>query len=159
MTPKEALKRFNDFVVSSKINQVNTFVFYGYEIEELQKVLKEHKRLQKFKETFDNYELAKKQEFIAYENWLECEKELEALKKPPTVEEVCMELSRHYKEQVSYSNERHNHMFYFEKSRLGIVVLLFENINFIRGDYHKTNDLPPHLITLIGRFYQSLEVK
>ena len=83
--------------------------------------------------------------------------ELEALKKPPTVEEVCEALSQFYKEQVSYSNDRHNHMFYFEKSRLGIVMLLFENINFIRGDYHKTNNLPPHLITLIGRFYEGLK--
>jgi hypothetical protein len=32
--------------------------------------------LEKFKETFDKYELAKKQDFIAYENWQECEKEL-----------------------------------------------------------------------------------
>lgn len=83
--------------------------------------------------------------------------ELEALKKPPAVEEVCMELSRHYKEQVSYSNERHNHHFYFEKYRLGIVMLLHENIKFIQGDFHKTNELPPHLITLIGKFYESLE--
>ena len=100
-------------------------------------------------------------EYLAYDTEIsvveQALNELEALKKPPAVEEVCMELSRHYKEQVSYSNERHNHMFYFEKSRLGIVVLLFENINFIRGDYHKTNDLPPHLITLIGRFYEGLK--
>ena len=85
--------------------------------------------------------------------------ELESLKKPPTVEEVCEALSQFYKEQVSYSNDRHNHHFYFEKHRLGIVMLQHENIEFIQGGYHKTNNLPPHLITLIGRFYQSLEVK
>jgi len=39
----------------------------------------ELERLQKFKATFDAYELAKKQDFIAYENWLEAEKELNEL--------------------------------------------------------------------------------
>lgn len=77
----------------------------------------------------------------------------------PTSDEVCMELSRHYKEQVSYSNERHNHLFYFEKSRLGIVLLRHGNIDFYQSDYHKTNYLPPHLVILIGRFYEGLEVK
>ena len=42
----------------------------------LKNALNELKRLKKFKETFDNYELAKKQDFIAYENWIECEAEL-----------------------------------------------------------------------------------
>lgn len=79
MTPKKPLQRFIDFVNSSKVSEVNTLVFYGYEIDELQKFLKKHKRLQEFKETFDNYELAKKQDFIAYENWLECERELAEL--------------------------------------------------------------------------------
>lgn len=84
--------------------------------------------------------------------------ELEALNKTPTVDEVCKALSDYYEEQVSYS-ERHNHMFYFEKSRLGIVTLRDGNISFIQGDFHKTNNLPPYLITLIGRFYEGLEVK
>ena len=83
--------------------------------------------------------------------------ELEELKKSPTVEEVCEALSQFYKEQVSYSNIRNNHLFYFEKHRLGIVMLQHENIKFIQGDYHKTNDLPPHLITFIGRFYEGLK--
>ena len=43
---------------------------------EIQQALTELERLKKFKETFDNYELAKKQDFIAYENWQECEVEL-----------------------------------------------------------------------------------
>lgn len=80
MTAKEPLQRFVDFVNSSKIDEVNTLVFYGYEIEELKKFLKEHKRLQEFKETFDNYELSKRQDFIAFENWLECERELAVIK-------------------------------------------------------------------------------
>jgi len=35
--------------------------------------LNEFERLKEFKKTFDKYELAKKQDFIAYENWQECE--------------------------------------------------------------------------------------
>jgi len=50
-------------------------------IDEIQQALTELERLKKFKETFDNYELAKKQGFIAYENWLECERELAELKR------------------------------------------------------------------------------
>jgi hypothetical protein len=47
---------------------------------ELEQVINELDRLQKFKKTFDAYELSKKQGFIAYENWQECEKELKAYK-------------------------------------------------------------------------------
>jgi len=43
--------------------------------------LTELERLQKFKATFDAYELSQKQGFIAYENWQECEKEIEYWKK------------------------------------------------------------------------------
>jgi len=46
----------------------------------LKQALTKLERLKKFKETFDNCELVKKQGFIAYENWIECEKELEELK-------------------------------------------------------------------------------
>lgn len=85
--------------------------------------------------------------------------DLELVLHTPTVDEMCLELSKHFKEQVSYSNERHNHMFYFEKIKLGIVWLRDGNIVFIQSDYYKTNNLPPYLITLIGKFYEGLEVK
>ena len=45
----------------------------------LKQALNELEGLKKFKETFDKYELAKKRDFIAYENWLESEKELNEL--------------------------------------------------------------------------------
>lgn len=35
--------------------------------------LNELERLQKFKKTFDEYEISQKQGFISYENWEECE--------------------------------------------------------------------------------------
>lgn len=83
--------------------------------------------------------------------------DLELVLHTPKSDELCKALSEYYKEQVSYSNERHNHMFYFEKSRLGIVLLRDGNIAFVHGDYHKTNNLPPYIVILIGRFYESLK--
>lgn len=83
--------------------------------------------------------------------------ELEALKKVPTAEDICKALSEHYHSEVSYSNERHNHMFYFEESRLGILRYYNGGLDFIHSDYHKTNNLLPCLVALIGKFYESLE--
>lgn len=40
----------------------------------IKNALNELERLRKFRETFNAYELSKKQDFIAYENWQECEK-------------------------------------------------------------------------------------
>ena len=54
---------------------------YWYKYEEVSEAIDTLERLKKFKETFDNYELAKRQDFIAYENWLECENELAELKR------------------------------------------------------------------------------
>ena len=79
MTPKEALKNILDYVNLDE---------YDYETKGirnaemlLKQALNDLERLKKFKETFDNYELAKRQDFIAYENWLECEGELTELKR------------------------------------------------------------------------------
>lgn len=74
MTPKEALHPVK--------KSIGNHGWFGYEeVEAIEQALNELERLKKFKETFDNYELAKKQDFIAYENWLECEKELEELRR------------------------------------------------------------------------------
>jgi hypothetical protein len=47
----------------------------------LDEALTELERLQKFKATFDAYELSQKQGFVAYENWQECENEIAILQK------------------------------------------------------------------------------
>ena len=70
MTPKEALNWLRSNKTWLNTNKVPEVVY-----EAIEQALNELERLKKFKETFDNYELAKKQDFIAYENWLECEKE------------------------------------------------------------------------------------
>lgn len=80
MTPKEALNGLANFIIMHGNNDdYDASAIEWHDI--LKKSIIELERLKKFKETFDNYELAKKQDFIAYENWLECEKELEELKR------------------------------------------------------------------------------
>jgi len=116
-------------------------------IDEIQQALNELERLKKFKETFDNYELVKKQDFIAYENWIECEAEL---KKSPTAEEVCKTLSEFVGREVSYTNKQFHYI--IKNTQVLIYVTeTYDNNTFSLGVY-----LPPHLITLIGRFYEGV---
>ena len=60
---------------------------------------------------------------------------------PPTSDEVCEALSKLTRMSVYYNNGK----FRFHGDKFGEIVDL--------------NDLPPHLITLIGRFYEGLEEK
>ncbi len=79
MTPKEALKPIKEIVrLFTKKAEIENF---DDEFNLIEQALNDLERLKKFKETFDNYELAKRQDFIAYENWLECENELAELKR------------------------------------------------------------------------------
>lgn len=75
----------------------------------------------------------------------------------PTSEEVCQALSEYYGKEVSYSNQCYNAKFYFEESRLGIVMIQNNCIYFIVSMYHTTNYLPAYLVTLIGKFYEGVE--
>ena len=84
----EALKGIKQAIAKHLHKQTGVSVEKHFEylkndtdISIIEQALNELKRLKKFKETFDNYELAKKQGFIAYENWLECERELAELKR------------------------------------------------------------------------------
>ncbi len=52
-----------------------------FQNEVVKDLTKQLKLLKKFKTDFDNYELSKKQGFIAYENWQECEKQIKKLEK------------------------------------------------------------------------------
>jgi len=85
MTPKEALKGIKQAIAEHLHKQTGVSVEkhfeYDTEIDIVDKALNDLERLKKFKETFDNFELAKRQDFIAYENWLECEGELAELKR------------------------------------------------------------------------------
>ena len=81
MTPKEALQVLFNNLDKARLKELSRSDKYWYKYEEVSEAINTLERLKKFKETFDNYELAKKQDFIAYENWLECEGELEELKR------------------------------------------------------------------------------
>ena len=68
--------------------------------------------------------------------------ELEYIKKaltPPTADEVCKALSEYLKRNVYYEDG------------------MFKVHSDVYGEIVDLNTLPPHLITLIGRFYEGLE--
>ena len=68
MTPKEVLKPIKEIVrLFTKKAEIENFDEFNL----IEQALNDLERLKKFKETFDNYELSKRQDFIAYENWLE----------------------------------------------------------------------------------------
>lgn len=79
--------------------------------------------------------------------------ELEELKRYPTADEVCVALSEFSKISVYYEYGN----FLYRKER-------FYNQPFLVATKYKSgliemtkNVLPPHIITLIGRFYEGLE--
>lgn len=214
MTPKEAFKEYKQvaqWLVDGEFDNYSPYIKLGKDLLEIaptiEQSLTELERLKKFKETFDNYELAKKQDFIAYENWLECERELgelkswqnelsetisdlidktkyweekenktdfekgiargyktmlhhlltgidfdEGLEKPPTVEEVCEALSEQLKSTIVLRKNKHGFTFNYAGTGKTIISLNYNLLNI-------KAQLPPHLITLIGRFYEGLEVK
>ena len=67
---------------------------------------------------------------------------------PPTVDEVCKALSEYLKEEIIYESTS----FLYKGSYAEVCAL--GNLN---GVYFSTH-LPPHLIALIGRFYEG-EIK
>ena len=80
MTPKEALEVLVNNLDQARLKELTSSDKYWTKYEEVREAINVLERLKKFKETFDNYELAKRQDFIAFENWLECESELTELK-------------------------------------------------------------------------------
>jgi hypothetical protein len=75
--------------------------------------------------------------------------ELEELKRYPTADEVCEALSEYYHYEVEYSKRDMT----FE-SELSWYACFKDGVIDFGGD-----KLPPHLITLIGRFYEGVEKK
>ncbi len=78
---------------------------------------------------------------------------------PPTADEVCKALSEHYKKTVYYT------VLDFDIDR-GFVLQWYKEVKSIRdiklvsGTKYRLifyRELPPHLITMIGKFYESLE--
>ena len=69
---------------------------------------------------------------------------------PPTAEKVCMALSEFVGREVSYTNKQF-HYIIKNTQVLMFVTETYNNKTFSLGVY-----LPPHLITLIGRFYEGV---
>lgn len=77
--------------------------------------------------------------------------ELEEALTPPTVDEVCVALSERYNNASIQ---------YLEDKKSFVYGYLLSTICRLVGDgtvYWGTRDLPPHLVTMIGRFYEGLE--
>ena len=74
---------------------------------------------------------------------------------PPTAEEVCEALSEWFKKSkyhsyidtVFYSEK--GKYFYTEGEKISLIEMIFDN--------YYIHQIPPHLITMIGKFYESLE--
>ena len=75
---------------------------------------------------------------------------LEELKRYPTSEEVCEALSEYLKEPIKYVRTS-----FVNERETAEVCGLFGLDNYDLVDFN--TPLPPHLITLIGRFYEGLE--
>lgn len=73
--------------------------------------------------------------------------------KPPTVEEVCKALGACLEKDVSYGVKQ----FYYTIENTKCIMFVTETYG--DGLWSINEYLPPHLITLIGRFYERLEVK
>jgi len=71
---------------------------------------------------------------------------------PPTQEKVCKAIQRYYGGEVVYEKNGFVLLGY-EKPYL-LAKLVEDEIKF-----HSKYNLPPHLITLIGRFYESEAIK
>ena len=78
---------------------------------------------------------------------------------PPTEDEVCKALSEYLEREVKISKEKS--FYYSQISHYGEVDEIICGYSW--EDTHYTIgfeiDLPPHIITMIGKFYESLEEK
>ena len=83
--------------------------------------------------------------------------ELEELKRYPTSEEVCEELSRCYCQKITYVNDEYNNGFYNQYKYMIMSLSDKGLIHFTQDTTWRTNNLPPHIMTLIGRFYEGVE--
>ncbi|MDY0278385.1 MAG: hypothetical protein RBQ97_09925 [Acholeplasma sp.] len=110
-----------------------------------------NKELEALKLDLEEFKLSKTTEFILLR--FDREEALNMLKAltPPTVDEVCKALSDFLREEISYDNKQF-HYIIKNTQCLMFVTETYDNNTFSLGVY-----LPPHLITMIGRFYEGVE--
>jgi|LGOV01.1.fsa_nt_gb hypothetical protein len=92
-----------------------------------------------------------KQGNAEYENYVELL--YNAIPTPPTEEDVCKALSAYLGEMVRYDKEENSFIACYNDEICCLFKYKDTNKLFIRFEI----PLPPHLITLIGRFYENLE--
>ena len=78
---------------------------------------------------------------------------LASLLTPPKADEVCKAFGECYKQQVYYLKDNYHNGFHFKDSWF---IVKFEDgvVHFTVNSFIMANSLPPHLITLIGKFYE-----
>ena len=81
--------------------------------------------------------------------WVVSVNHIQRVLTPPTADEVCKALSEYYKIEVEYSPLDHT----FESAETWYA--MYENDFMDLGGER----MPPHLITMIGRFYNGIEEK
>lgn len=86
---------------------------------------------------------------LAYHTLEEALDELERLKRYPTVDEVCEALSVQLKTSIKIGKNKHGITFNYVNTGRTFISLNYNLINI-------TIQLPPHLITMIGRFYEGV---
>lgn len=79
-----------------------------------------------------------------------------ALTLPPTEQEVCKALSEYFRKEIQYENGDfyYQHMITKPKQYISIKRKLAFSEKIV---YTIETQLPPHLITMLGRFYEGLE--
>ena len=79
--------------------------------------------------------------------------DLELVLHTPTVDEVCKALSEHEKRNVRYSEKTHEFYYLEYEGKIG-EYQQFITETYGDGLWSLGVYLPPHLITMIGRFYE-----
>lgn len=90
------------------------------------------------------------QDLERHKSWLnDLQIRIKELKKPPTAEEVCDVLSKYFNVKVCYTNNQF--IMLDDNLKNNIIVTLFDGDKLLFNFYY---GLPPHLITMIGRFFE-----
>jgi len=93
-------------------------------------------------------------DYVSKHNLMDDLREIKQAITPPTADEVCKELIDYFKKSkyhgyidTAYYSEEGKY-FYTEDENRSLVALMFDN--------YYIHEIPPHLITLIGRFYEGV---
>ena len=86
-------------------------------------------------------------DYVSKHNLMDDLREIKQALTPPTAEEVCEALENYSGRLTSYK-EKHNTFF----DDVGYICFSIKKLIYLRR-----NALPPHLITLVGKFYEGVQ--